>query len=192
MSLPAFSSFDNNAIWSYSSVQFVRTTFQIFFLPMAPSPGTSTSTSAERPLVAASKGTQQLFQAPSQQAPCGHAPAKAASKRVLKELKVRIRDEKKEVELVPRIGRWTFAAVQESFKHRVQLERVDKEKEKLEDEIAEYSPSYLHDKVDGWYNRPWDSEHRRGRHYELHRDYWALYATIGNFTDGDSRTSSFF
>lgn len=24
MSLPAFSSFDNNAIWSYSSVQFVR------------------------------------------------------------------------------------------------------------------------------------------------------------------------
>jgi pyrroline-5-carboxylate reductase len=26
--------------------------------------------------------------------------------------------------MVPRIGRWTFAAVQESFKHRVQLERV--------------------------------------------------------------------
>jgi hypothetical protein len=30
--------------------------------------------------------------------------------------------------------------------------QVDKEKEKLEDEIAEYSPSYLHDKVSQVWN----------------------------------------
>ncbi|KWU42549.1 hypothetical protein RHOSPDRAFT_26897 [Rhodotorula sp. JG-1b] len=152
-------------------------------------------------------------------------PAKVAFKRILQELKTRIKDQKKAVKSEPRDGYWpNFKAVEEAFKHRVDLDRQDsdmtwtsflqptlhyqwktytgivsflltmlrvyKEKEKLEDEIAEYSPSYLHDKVNGWYNRPWDSEDRRERHYfyfnqELNRNYWALYATIGNFTHGD-------
>ena len=52
-------------------------------------------------------------------------PAKVAFKCILQELKTRIKDQKKAVKSEPRDGYWpNFKAVEEAFKHRVDLDRV--------------------------------------------------------------------
>lgn len=50
-------------------------------------------------------------------------PSNDALERILKELKTRIKAEKKQVKSEPD-GRWAFAAVQEAFQRRVDLDRV--------------------------------------------------------------------